>query len=134
MRRPIDLLRARADVAYVRTRSGFEVDFLARLPDGSEELIQVCQSVDAPETLAREVRALEEAGTTHPAARRLLLTLESRLPFPETPPQVRILPAWAWMIQRRTGEGGQGDTNLLGRGRPACAAELGDYGAPGSTG
>ena len=31
-----------AEVAYVRTTGGFDVDFLARYPGGSEALIQVC--------------------------------------------------------------------------------------------
>jgi hypothetical protein len=30
--------------------------------------------------------------------RRLLIVLESRLPFPEVPATVRILPAWQWML------------------------------------
>ena len=97
----IELQRRRAEVTYVKTTSGYEgyeVDFLARHPDGSEELIQVCASVDDPPTLFREVRALQDAAAEHPRARLRILTLESRLPFPEHPPEIGILPAWQWML------------------------------------
>lgn len=94
----IELQRQRAEVAYVKTAAGFEVDFLARHADGSEALIQVCASVDDPETLAREVRALQDAATEHPRARQLILTAESRTPFPAVPAPIQILPAWQWML------------------------------------
>jgi len=94
----IELQRRRAEVAYVKTTSGYEVDFLARHQDGTEELIQVCASVDDPGTLAREVRALKETATVYPRARQLILTQESRLPFPSVPPSMEILPAWQWML------------------------------------
>ena len=94
----IELQRRHAACAYVKTTRGFEVDFLARHQDGSEELIQVCASVDDPATLAREVRALEDAAALHPRARQLILTLESRLPFPAVPSSIDILPAWQWML------------------------------------
>ena len=94
----IELQRRRAEVAYVKTPGGFEVDFLARNIDGSEDLIQVCTSVDDPDTLPREVRALQDAAAQHPRARQWLLTLESRLPFPAVPAPIQILPAWQWML------------------------------------
>ena len=95
----IELQRRRAEVAYVKTPNGYEVDFLARHLDGSEELIQACASVADSQTLFREVRALEDAAVLHPHARQLLLTLESRLPFPAVPSSIEILPAWQWMLE-----------------------------------
>lgn len=74
------------------------MDFLARYHDGKEDLIQVCANVDDPETLAREVRGFEDAA--YPRARQLLLTLESRLPFPAVPSQIHIQPAWQWMLEK----------------------------------
>lgn len=93
-----ELQRRRAEVAYVKTASGFEVDFLARHADGSEELIQVCTSIDDPDTRSREIRALQEAAQEHPRARQTILTLESRLPFPSVPEPINVLPAWQWMF------------------------------------
>ena len=98
----VELQRRGAEVAYVKTPGGFEVDFLARHRDGTEELIQACANPDDPETLAREVRALEDAAAAHPRASQLLLTLESRMPFPEVPSPVRILPAWQWILESGT--------------------------------
>lgn len=96
-------LRRRGDeTAYVKTKGGYEVDFLARGADGGQALIQVCADADDPETLAREVRALREAAAEHPADRQLILTAASRLPFPEVPAPVEILPAWQWMLEPLT--------------------------------
>jgi predicted AAA+ superfamily ATPase len=95
----VELQRRGAEVAYVKTPGGFEVDFLARYNDGTEDLIQVCANPDDPETLARETRALQDAAAEYPRARQLLLTLESRMPFPKVPASVLILPAWQWMLE-----------------------------------
>lgn len=95
----IELQRRQAAISYVKTPAGFEVDFLARHPDGSEDLIQVCTSIDDPETLAREVRALQDAASEYPRAKQHILTLESRLPFPTVPPQIQVLPVWQWMLE-----------------------------------
>ena len=92
----------KCEVGYVKTASGYEVDFLARSPDHEATLIQVCASVDDPDTLAREVRALSEAMVEHPRAAPLILTRESRLPWPAVPNRIRILPAWQWLIEGRS--------------------------------
>ena len=94
----IELMRRQAEVAYVKTPGGYEVDFRARHLAGGESLIQVAADIDDPDTLEREVRALEDAQVEHPEAELLLLTQESRLPFPSVPDPIRILPAWQWML------------------------------------
>ena len=50
-----------SQLAYVRTDSGFEVDFLATHMDGSTALVQVAAEVRDPRTLERELRALADA-------------------------------------------------------------------------
>ena len=62
----IELQRRRCEVRYVRSPSGYEADFLARYPDGSETLIQVCADASAVETARREIRALVDAGDPYP--------------------------------------------------------------------
>lgn len=94
----VELRRRGAEVAYVKTPGGFEVDFLATYRDGTQDLIQVCANPDHPATLAREVRSFEDAAPIYPHAGQILLTLESRLPFPAVPSAIRILPAWQWML------------------------------------
>lgn len=94
-----ELARRGAEVAYVKTADGLEVDFLSRGADGMEALIQVCADPDDPETLLREVRALESAAKEHRVERQLILTAASRLPFPAVPGSIEILPAWQWMLE-----------------------------------
>ncbi len=94
----IELERRGADVHYVRTPSGYEVDFHAQLPDRSTWLLQVCTAVEEPATLAREVRALAEAALHYPAATPLLLTLESLPPAVTLPPNLRWQPAASWLL------------------------------------
>ena len=62
----LELDRRGAEVAYVRTAKGFEVDFHARHLEGREELIQVCISVDQPKIFSREIRALQDAAPDFP--------------------------------------------------------------------
>lgn len=95
----VELERRRCQVSYVRTRQGYEVDFLARAPTGRATLIQVCADASDPTTAAREFRALDSAGVEFPQARRLLLVL-TRDGFPaEAPAEVAVRPAYEWMLE-----------------------------------
>ncbi len=73
----LELERRGATVTYVRTASGFEVDFLARFPAGDVELIQVAAEASRGETAARELRALQEARSLFPAAAPRLVVMNS---------------------------------------------------------
>ncbi len=94
----IELERRRADVTYVRTPEGHEVDFLARHPDGTMELIQVCADSETPDTAERELRALEEAGTIHKKATRRLLTVTRDALVSESPKSIIVQPAYEWLL------------------------------------
>jgi hypothetical protein len=72
----LELERRGAEVSYVITPAGFEVDFLARYPGGDEELIQVCASLDEPATAAREWRALTDARALCSRAACILIALD----------------------------------------------------------
>lgn len=92
------LQRRGAQVNYVITEGGFEVDFLARGVGGEQTLIQVCTELDNPATLAREVRALQDAAQTWPAATLQLVTLIA--PPPQTvPPGIDVHVALDWLLQ-----------------------------------
>jgi hypothetical protein len=93
----IELDRRRAAVGYVKTGSGFEVDFLASGPTGSEELIQVCADPSAPETKERELRALVEASGEHPRAKKALLVLTRDQVFPEEA-GIEVRPVYEWLL------------------------------------
>jgi uncharacterized protein len=92
----LELERRGAEVAYVRTPGGFEVDFLARYPEGDEELIQVCSSLDAPQTQEREVRALLDAAREYPAAGLHLITLDCTARL-QLPAEINLHSAADWL-------------------------------------
>ncbi|MGA9116172.1 MAG: ATP-binding protein [Bacteroidota bacterium] len=94
----LELERRGAALSYVRTRSGFEVDFLALFPDGKEELIQVCSDPGSPGAGVRELRVLEEASREHPRARKRLLVLEREEGLTPGAPDVAVGTAWAWLL------------------------------------
>jgi hypothetical protein len=87
-----------AEVGYVKTADGLEVDFLARRPAAGEELIQVCADVSSPETRTRELRALTAAAAEHPRAIRRLLVLDrDALALADTS-GVDVQPAYEWLL------------------------------------
>ena len=71
-----ELQRRGFEPSYVRTAAGLEVDFSVRSPAGDEALIQVCAELDDPATLAREVRALQDAAAASPQASLHLIVLD----------------------------------------------------------
>ena len=92
-----ELQRRGAQVNYVRTPNGYEVDFLARDAAGHETLIQVCADLAEPATLAREVRALQDAATLWPMADLQLITL-GQLTQSLLPPEIKVHQAADWLL------------------------------------
>lgn len=90
------LQRRGAQVNYVCTAAGFEVDFLARDVSGNETLIQVCADLDHPDTLEREVRALQDAVALWPRAQRQIVTLTP--PRNSVPPGIEVCLAVDWLL------------------------------------
>ena len=93
-----ELVRRRAEVGYVKTAEGLEVDFLARHPAGGEELIQVCADLSSAETRARELRALTAAASEQPRAARRLLVLDRDARVGTDTPGIEVLPAYEWLL------------------------------------
>ncbi len=96
----LELERRGAQISYVRTAEGFEVDFLARYPAGDEELIQVCADLDAPAAREREVRALLAAAAKHPGALRRLVGLVPQAPL-DLPRGIAWHSASEWLLSGR---------------------------------
>ena len=94
----LELDRRGAEVGYVHTAGGYEVDFLARYPEGEEELIQVCASLDDPATREREIRALLEASRQHPRASMHLISLDIPASV-DMPKEIAVHAAWDWLLQ-----------------------------------
>jgi uncharacterized protein len=93
-----ELERRSAEIGYVKTPDGLEVDFLARDLVGGEELIQVCADVSASETLARELRALTAAQQQYSRAARRLLVLDRDALARVNAPGVEVQPAYEWLL------------------------------------
>lgn len=96
-----ELARRGADAGYVRTGQGFEVDFLARAPDGRQELIQVCADITDAGTRARELRALDDAAQEYPRATRRLLVLDRGSLPTSASPGVVVQTVYEWMLAPR---------------------------------
>ncbi|MBI4579472.1 MAG: ATP-binding protein, partial [Planctomycetes bacterium] len=93
----VELERRRMDVTYVRTREGYEVDFLARRAGDQPALIQVCADLDDRETREREVRGLQAAAGEHPKATLHLITLTPEAAV-GVPQNVRVHAAAVWLL------------------------------------
>ena len=94
----LQLQRHGAELAYVCIAGGFEVDFHARYPDGQESLIQVCASLDAPATLERETRSLQDAAALYPRAQPIIITFDqpARLAVDEG---IKVRNAHEWFLE-----------------------------------
>lgn len=92
-----ELQRRGGEAAYVRTPAGLEVDFHVRSPAGAQSLIQVCASLDDPATLAREVRALQDAAPAWPQASLHLIALDAP-PTLQLPADVQLHRATDWLL------------------------------------
>ena len=94
----VELERRGCEVSYVRTSEGFEVDFLARSPEGHWTLAQVCADLSDAGTRERELRSLLAAAAEYPDAKPLLITLNAIPPQPALPAPLRWQPAAAWLL------------------------------------
>ena len=94
-----ELERRGAEVAYVKTDDGLEVDFLARYKAGGADLIQVCADVSVPETIKRELRALSAAAKEHSRATRRLFVLDRDSAPNPAPAGVSVQPAYEWLLE-----------------------------------
>ena len=93
----LELERRGAEISYVRTESGFEVDFLARYAEGKEELIQVCAELDVPAVREREARALIEAAREHRRATLHIVSLNPAI-APGISEKIIFHSAAAWLF------------------------------------
>ena len=93
----LELERRGAELAYVRTADDREVDFLARYPDGSQQLMQVCADLDAPATREREVQGLLDAAREHPRARLQIVAMNTET-VSGVPPTIAVHAAADWLL------------------------------------
>lgn len=70
----VHLRRQTPQIYYYKTQTGFEVDFIAVLPDGEKLPVQVCADMSAPDTRKRELRALQAAMAESHLTRGVVVT------------------------------------------------------------
>jgi predicted AAA+ superfamily ATPase len=95
----LELERRGYETAYVRTREGSEVDFLAHRAGGPPLLVQACLETEGDETWTRELRALEAAAAEHRGARAWLVTMDAAPPSRPLPRRIWWAPAARWLLE-----------------------------------
>ncbi len=66
--------------------------------DESEELLQVCYSIDSPETYARETTALRKASEDLKCEKLRILTFNEQKRIEIGGKTIEVMPAWKWML------------------------------------
>ena len=96
----IELKRRGCEVWYVKTQSGYEVDFMFRTPKGEEILMQVCSDISGDLTSAREIRAMKEALSEYPSVKSaIVLTLDAIPPKTEFPAGIQWKSSTEWLLE-----------------------------------
>jgi predicted AAA+ superfamily ATPase len=93
----LELRRRGGDIAWLRTRSGFEVDFVVQ-GNGTMQLFQVCADPSAPDTRERELRAVGEAMAELGLDRATVVTRLHEEEVRVGAGSVRFVPAWRWLV------------------------------------
>ncbi len=96
----LELERRGAELGYVKTLENYEVDFLARFPDGKRMLVQVCADLYDPIVQQREIRALLDAKKEFPSAILQLIALDIP-PTLRVPKEILLHHASAWLLEDR---------------------------------
>ncbi len=93
----IALRRKTEDIFYYRTQSGKEVDFIAKMPDSSKVLLQVCETLSNPKTRKREVSAIEEAMRETGAKEGLIVTRNESEKIELENGTLTVIEAWKFL-------------------------------------
>jgi hypothetical protein len=92
------LRRVSPDIHYFRTKSGLEVDFLARLPDRSRMLVQASESIAEIQTRKREVAALSEAMAELGLRSGMIVTRNDDEGIDVDGGKIEVVPAWRFLL------------------------------------
>lgn len=84
------------DIEYVKTRDGFETDFLTRHKvTGKIELVQVCWDMSDEKTLKRELRGLKSAMEEFSIKSGTVVTWDDEISLDDN---ISIVPVWKWLL------------------------------------
>jgi len=98
----LELRRRGGDVAWYRTASGYEVDFVVTRGNNnaSRALVQVCFDPSDAEVRERELRALREAMEELAIERAVIVTRLHEEQIDVGVGTVDVVPAWRWLLER----------------------------------
>lgn len=99
----LELRRRHDDITYMRTREGFEGDFVVEERGARPALFQACADMSDPETRARELRATESCMNALPVKEATIVTLREEGTERLGNKSVRLVPAWLWALERGRG-------------------------------
>ena len=91
------LRRIAPDIYYCRTKSGREVDFVARF-NRTLLLVQACESLAEPKTRKREVTALNEAMIEQGLKAATIVTRDEEQEIEVEGGKIEVIPAWRFLL------------------------------------
>jgi predicted AAA+ superfamily ATPase len=93
----LQLRRFYTEIYYVK-QTHYEVDFLIREGRTIRELIQVAWSLEDPKTREQELKALIRGAEDFKCSQLTLITMNHEESLQFAGYQIRIIPAWKWML------------------------------------
>lgn len=93
------LRRVHPTIFYYKTGSGKEVDFVVPVRGGGPLLVQVCESLIAPQTRKRELTALGDAMEELGNEEAMIVTRNEEEEIELSGRIVRVLPAWRFLLE-----------------------------------
>jgi predicted AAA+ superfamily ATPase len=92
------LRRLHPEIRYYRTKKGREVDFIVTARDRPPRLVQVCESLAAAQTRARETTALEEAMAELGCNDATIVTCGESARLAVAAGAIAVVPAWRFLL------------------------------------
>ena len=92
----LHLRRRHSRIYYHRLR--YECDFLVMNKGRIESAVQVCRSLDEPETLKRELRGLLDAMQEYKLSEGFIITEDHEETIKENGSTVHVVPAWKYLL------------------------------------
>ncbi len=93
------LRRSTSNIYYYKTKSGREVDFIVQLHDRSRLLVQVCESLQDPQTKKREIGALSEAMVEMNLSLGTIITRNEEEQIATEGGKIRVIPVWKFLLE-----------------------------------
>ena len=99
------LRRVFPEIYYYKTKNGLEVDFIAKMQDRSQMLVQVCESLANPQTSKREIAALSGAMADQGLQSGTIVTRNEEDEIKVESGKIEVIPAWRFLLNMQEGSG-----------------------------